>query len=99
VVRGYDPSRGDFVAGAFSQYGMRTLFFGVDHKESRAYIEENWLDGDDALEQLSNTATDGGPVGASVGPWRKAGMTALAGVWNNARGSPDAKSLRGQRNG
>jgi hypothetical protein len=54
VVRGYDPSRGDFVAGAFSQYGMRTLFFGVDHKESRAHIEEYWLDGDDALEQLSN---------------------------------------------
>jgi hypothetical protein len=37
---GYDPSKGDFVVGAFSQYGMRTLFFGVDHKESRAYIEE-----------------------------------------------------------
>jgi len=33
---------------------MRTLFFGVDHKESRAHIEEYWLDGDDALEQLSN---------------------------------------------
>jgi hypothetical protein len=44
---------GDFVAGAFSQYGMRTLFFDVDHKESRA-IEEYWLDGDDALEQLSD---------------------------------------------
>jgi hypothetical protein len=49
VVRGYDPSRGDFAAGAFSQYGMRTLFFGVDHKESRSYIGEYRLDGDDDL--------------------------------------------------
>jgi hypothetical protein len=53
--RGYDPSKGDFVAGAFGQYGMRTLFFGTDHKESRAYIEDYWLDGNDALEQLSTS--------------------------------------------
>jgi hypothetical protein len=51
---GYDPSKGDFVAGAFGQYGMRTLFFSVDHKERRAYIEDFWQDGDDALEQLSD---------------------------------------------
>jgi hypothetical protein len=50
----YDPSKGDFVAGALSQYGMKTLFFGAGHEEGQTYIEDFWLDGDNAVEQLSD---------------------------------------------
>jgi hypothetical protein len=57
VVRGYDPSKGDFVVGVFNEYGMKTLFFGRDHEESQAYIEDYWLDHDDALEQLSDNCS------------------------------------------
>jgi hypothetical protein len=55
---GYNPEKGDFVVGAFSQHGMKTLFFGRNHEEGQAYIEDYWLEDDNALEQLSDNCID-----------------------------------------
>jgi hypothetical protein len=50
---GYDPVKGDYVTGSFKQYGFKTLFFGPDGREGRAYIEDYSLSQDEALEKLS----------------------------------------------
>jgi hypothetical protein len=50
---GRDPSRGERVVGAFNGYGFKTVFYGNLRMEGRIYIEDYWLDEDDALEKLS----------------------------------------------
>jgi hypothetical protein len=50
---GYDPSRGDNVIGSFNTYGFVTVFYGNAHLEGKIYIEDYWLDSEDAIEKLS----------------------------------------------
>ncbi len=51
---GHVPSRGEAGVGSFNSYGFKTIFFGQNGGESRVWIEEYWLDQNEALEQLSD---------------------------------------------
>ena len=50
---GYEPFKGEKVIGAFQNYGMITLFYGVSNQDGPVWLEEWGLSYENALEIMS----------------------------------------------
>jgi hypothetical protein len=50
---GYEPFKGEKVIGAFQNYGMITLFYGVSNQDGQVWLEDWGLSYENALEIMS----------------------------------------------
>lgn len=48
---GYDPSRGEVVAGDFETYGMKEIYNLTANQETNVWVEDFWLSKDRAIEE------------------------------------------------
>lgn len=49
---GNDPDKGDVIVGDFESYGMKNIYNATSEAELRVWVEDFWLDKEDALEKL-----------------------------------------------
>src|SRR5690606_27497173 len=48
---GYDPSKGDVVAGDFESYGFKDIYNLTADRETRVWVEDYWLSRTRAIEK------------------------------------------------
>jgi len=47
---GLDPDKGDVIIGDFEAYGMKKVYNATKESEIRVWVEDYWMDKEDALE-------------------------------------------------
>jgi len=48
---GYDPSKGDVIAGDFESYGMKDIYNLTADQETKVWVEDFWLSKQRAIEK------------------------------------------------
>lgn len=49
---GTDSDKGDLIVGDFETYGMKDIYNATKESEIRVWVEDFWMDKEDALEEL-----------------------------------------------
>lgn len=47
-----DPDKGDVIVGDFESYGMKKIYNATKEKEISVWVDNFWMDKEDALEEL-----------------------------------------------
>jgi hypothetical protein len=51
---GWEPSRGDVIKGTFQDYGFHSIYDKTADASTRVYVEDYWLDRDEAYDKLND---------------------------------------------